>query len=598
MPDSVNDLAYSSMGLNSRRGRDVLGKQKVSMSRNIYEADFEYGKQPLRWEEFTTGGGSITHVPGEGGVRLRVGTASGDITIRQSRPYHRYQPGKTMFMATAVNFGVANLNQIQRVGFFDDSNGLFFEQNVGAAADAANPSGMAVVVRSDATSSLSAQSGAGVAPTDTRIPLYAWSDPQGVKGTIDWTRLQMLWMEYAWYGGGLLRWGVYLNGEPYILHEIGAGNIGPDWTQAQNPITASSTTSLTVAGQPWVANRWVGRFVQYTVSGTTYTGRITANTTNSLTFGDLVTIGALAAAPSTGGVYSILTLPSVGRPWARTGNLPVRYEQRNTGTSVQNDMVHFGVSVLAEGGIDDQRGFTYSYGMTRTAPRRAITGAVDRFPVLTIRNRIMGTQEYTQASSAITAGTTNSLVATGTPWTVNQWIGKYVNYVVAGVNYVARIQSNTASTLFIANPQTGGVMAVAPVAGQNYTIGLVNRGQILPRRLMLSCDQVAVVELISGTATSPVVLTGASFVALNTLGSANSFAERDVSATAYTSGGEVVMAFTSPAGGSGLQDLDLSNLFPLYSSINGSVPDTLTVCVTTTATTNVGAHLIGQEAMS
>lgn len=115
---------------------------------------------------------------------------------------------------------------------------------------------------------------------------------------------------------------------------------------------------------------------------------------------------------------------------------------------------------------------------------------------------------------------------------------------------------------------------------------------------MLSCDQVAVVELISGTASNPVVLTGASFVALNTLGSANSFAERDVSATAYTSGGEVVMAFTSPAGGSGLQDLDLSNLFPLYTSINGAVPDTLTLCVSTTGNTNVGAHIIGQEAMS
>jgi len=598
MPDSVNDLAYSSLGLGSRRGRDVLGKTKVSMGRNIYEADFEYGKQPLRWEEITNGSGTITHLPGDGGVRLRLTATSGDLTIRQSRPYHRYQPGKTMFLATAVNFGVANVNQVQRVGFFDDSNGIFFEQNVGAAADAANPSGMAVVVRSDATSSLAFQSGSGVIASDVRIPLYAWSDPQGIKDTIDWTRLQMLWMEYAWYGAGLLRWGIYLNGEPYILHEIGSGNIGPDWTQATNPITASSTTSLTVAGQPWVAGRWVGRFVQYTVSGTTYTARVTANTTNSLTFGSLDTGAALAAAPTIGGSYSILVLSGAGRPWARTGNLPVRYEQRNTGASVQNDMIHFGVSVVSEGGLDDQRGFTYSYGVSRTAPRRTITGAVDRFPVLTVRNRIMGTQEYTQASSAITAGTTTTLVATGTPWTVNQWIGKYVNYVVAGVNYVARISSNTTSTLTIANAQTGGAMVVAPVAGQNYTIGLVNRGQILPRRLMLSCDQVAVVELISGTASNPVVLTGASFVALNTLGSANSFAERDVSATAYTSGGEVVMAFTSPAGGSGLQDLDLSNLFPLYTSINGAVPDTLTLCVSTTGNTNVGAHIIGQEAMS
>jgi hypothetical protein len=457
---------------------------------------------------------------------------------------------------------------------------------------------MAVVVRTDSQVALSV----GL-PTDLRVPFYAWSDPSGVKNLIDWSRLQMLWLEYAWYGGGALRWGCYLNGEPYILHEIGAGNNNPDLTQTNNPITAGSVTTLTVGGTPWIANYFVGRFLQYTVSGTLYTARITANTTNQLTFSNPVDASNMAVAPTVGGTYAILQLPGFGRPWARTGNLPVRYEQRNTGASVQNDMIHFGVSVVAEGGVDDQRGFTYSYGVARATPRRAITGAVDRYPVLTIRPRIMGTQEYTQATAACTAGTTTSLTAATAAWTVNQWQGRFVNYVVSGVNYVARITSNTATVLTICDPQlsnagTTVAMSVAPVASQNYTIGIIDRGMIMPRRLMLSCDAVAVVELIAGTATNPVVLTGASFATLSSLGSANSFAERDVSATAYVSGGEVVMAFTSPAGGSGLQYIDLTNLFPLYTSIRGSVPDTLTLCVTTTGNTNVGAHIIGQEAMS
>ena len=35
-----------------QRLRDVVGKLKVSQSQNIYDADFEYGIQPLRWEQF------------------------------------------------------------------------------------------------------------------------------------------------------------------------------------------------------------------------------------------------------------------------------------------------------------------------------------------------------------------------------------------------------------------------------------------------------------------------------------------------------------------------------------------------------------------
>ena len=64
------------------------------------------------------------------------------------------------------------------------------------------------------------------------------------------------------------------------------------------------------------------------------------------------------------------------RPWARTGNLPVRYEQRNlTAQSSSNDMTHYGVSVCIEGGVDDQRGFTYGYGMALQTPPDLKTAA-------------------------------------------------------------------------------------------------------------------------------------------------------------------------------------------------------------------------------
>jgi hypothetical protein len=562
-----------------RRFRDVVGRMKVSRHQNIYEADFEYGKQPLRWEEVTAGSGSITHLPGAGGVRMRLTTASGDLTLRQSRPYHRYQPGKTMCMATAVNFGGPQVGQVQRVGFFDDSNGVFFEE--ASPTPGSNPSGMFCVVRNDINST----------PVDLRIPFSDWTDRAGIKNNIDWTRIQMLWIEYAWYGAGGVRWGVFLNQEPLVLHEIGFANL----------------TGQTV-------------------------------------------------------------------PWSRTGNLPVRYEQRNNSTvALQNDMIHYGVSVCVEGGVDEQRGFTYSYGMALGTPRRTVAAATTRFPVVSFRMRPMGVIETSQAANATTAGTTTSITVSGTPWTASQFVGRAIYFPTAplpavssgtvsgqtgtivfasahglasgqtitfsgaspagwngtwGVTVtnsttvtitfptgaapanwvsgnataavIARITANTTNTITFADMVTGGAATLTNVgASVAYQVGLVNRGQVLPRRLFVSASQLAQCEIISSVPNNPVSLVGASFQALNSLGSNQSLVERDVSATAM-SGGEVVGKFTLPAGGSGLQDIDLSTLFPLYNTVRGAVPDVLTLAISTQSgvASDVGADFSAQEAMS
>jgi hypothetical protein len=499
----LSDGGYSIHTQPSEKTADVFGRQKVTIHQNVYEADFEYGSQPLRWESLTNGNGTISPVSSLGGVQMIIGTGSSDITIRQSRPYHRYQPGKSMYMAANVNFGGAQLNQYQRAGFFDDANGAFFEQAAPTAS--INPLGMFVCLRSDSSTS-------GSLPVTTRIPLNQWNGDQNIIPTLNWNNVQMIWIEYAWYGAGIVRFGVTLNGEQYVLHTFNTANVG------QNP-------------------------------------------------------------------------------WARTGNLPVRYEQRNSGSVASGSiMTHYGVSVIVEGGRDAQRGFTYSYGMNPTAPRRNVGSSTTRYPVLSIQNRTMGTQEYT---GSISSANTSSLTVSGTPWTTNQWLGKCVYVSGSGFgNVTARITGSTNNTLNFVDVVTGLPLTSSAPTGAPFTIGLINRGQILPQTLIISADNICVIELIASTPNNPVMLTGAAFTASAQLGSLNSFATRDVSATSLT-GGEVVYAFTSPAGGSGIQTFDLSNFFPLYNTIRGNLPDILTVAVTTNVTaSNVGAHLVAQEAMS
>jgi len=685
-----------------QRIRDVVGKLKVSQSQNVYDADFEYGIQPLRWENFivnASGSASIVQNPGLGGVSMTIGNGvtSGDITVRQSRPYHRYQPGKTFYMASNVNFGGAVAGQSQRVGIFDDSNGIFFQQGTPTNT---NPSGMAVVVRSDS----------GGLPVDTVFDYTTWNMNQTIAQAINWNAVQMIWMEYAWYGAGALRWGVVLNGEPYILHQVGAGN-------------------------------------------SSYTGSVQT------------------------------------KPWSRTGNLPVRYEQRNTTANAVSVMTHYGVSVLIEGGIDRQRGFTYSYGMSPASPTRAVASVSStvpnvRFPVMSFRMRQMGQTSqdnlynYSAAgvasaasANAVASGTTTTLVAGAGAYTANAYVGRMLSYqpvpggatnvasaavvsnatstafningttltlngtitntfyqgmtisgtgVTAGTiitgqqsgpaggagvytvsisqtvaqasntltgsgaavtisftsahnliaggptttgpqagdvltitgattsgsvtingvypviavptsttavinigygitttqigtitiannavtaSYTARIASNTTTTLTFQDIVTGGALANAPTAGCAYQIGLLDRGQLLPQTMLISSDVLCIVELIASTPTAQIGLNGANFQSLSALGSFNSFAQRDVSATSM-SGGEVVYAFTSPASGTAnvgtLQQIDLSFFFPVLTSIKGNVPDILTLAVTAPAnkTSNVGVNIICQEAMA
>jgi len=254
------------------------------------------------------------------------------------------------------------------------------------------------------------------------------------------------------------------------------------------------------------------------------------------------------------------------------------------------------VSVLVEGGLDDQRGFTYAYGNPQLAPRRAVTAGQSRFPLVSYRGRPMGTQEYTQASAAITSGNNVSLTASSASWTNNQWQGRFVNYTVSGVQYVARITSNSANVLILADVVTGGSLAVAPVAGQPYVIGMINRGQMLPRRLQVTSDQAVYVEIFVSTSTSGINLTGANFTA--NPAAPGSFAQIDSVATSFTLSGECVYSIFVPANNPVDQQID--NLFPLLNTIRGERPDILTVAVTNPggSTANVSVQIIGQEAMS
>ena len=423
-----------------QRLRDVVGKLKVSQSQNIYDADFEYGIQPLRWEQYiqnVSGQAYIVQNPGLGGVSMNIGGGNtpGDITIRQSRPYHRYQPGKTMYMASNVNFGSSITGQTQRVGIFDDSNGIFFMQT--GAATATNPYSMSIVVRSDS---------AGL-PTDTVITADQWNGDHLIRDSLDWTKVQMIWMEYAWYGAGALRWGVTINGEPYVLHQIGTAN--------------SSFT-----GSPQV------------------------------------------------------------KPWSRTGNLPVRYEQRDNGSSAPSLMTHYGVSVLIEGGRDPQRGFTYSYGNDAVTQNRVLPTSSLRYPAMSFRMRSMGSNQFDQTTAACTGGSPQTLTISAATPAISSIVGQ-ANGGQALVTFAS------AHGYAVTNPVNANAQA------QYITLSSFTETAIVATSYTFSGTTLTVAAVTSGALQPGMTLSGTGVTGTPTIVSQLTATSSAVGSQAYSSGGAI-----------------------------------------------------------
>jgi len=288
--------------------------------------------------------------------------------------------------------------------------------------------------------------------------------------------------------------------------------------------------------------------------------------------------------------------------WARTGNLPVRYEQRDTTFSnTSATFMHYGVSVMIEGQRDLQRGFTYAYGNSALVPVPVNTV---RKPLMSFRPRVMGTYEFTQNNAPITAATTTSVTMGAASWQTNQWVNRAIYFPTLsstanpyGIN--AKILANTSNKLTIGDVVTLSALSstYVPYAGSPYIIGLVDRGQLLPQDLYITSNATGLVEIIASTPTNPITLTNSNFLPLSAIGSNYSFAELDLQST-KVSGGEVVYGFLTPSGGT-VQDINLGDFFPLYNNIRGNNPDILTVAITTTfQAVSAGVHVISQEAMS
>jgi hypothetical protein len=156
----------------------------------------------LYWDTLTTSGGTAAHVAASGMVTLALDTTANASVIRQTRQYHRYQPGRSQLVLFTFVLGAPVVNVTKTVGYGDASNGIFLQQ--------AGDGTLSWVKR-----------GAG---SDTPVARAAWNGDQldgtdasayyrNVAGAaLDVAKAQIGWIDIEWLGVGQVRCGFVVDG--------------------------------------------------------------------------------------------------------------------------------------------------------------------------------------------------------------------------------------------------------------------------------------------------------------------------------------------------------------------------------------------------
>jgi hypothetical protein len=186
---------------------DAFSRLRVSNPTALFYGQHQYKIDDLRFDNELTGGGTITHDANEAVVDLNVTTASGDKVIYQTLDYLRYQPGKSQFILMTFVMNTPEANLEQRVGYFNDSNGIFLEVK--------DASTVQIVRRTNTSGS----------PVDNVVAQASWNvdsfDGTGPSGkTLDLTKTQILVIDAQWLGVGRVRVGFDIDGIIYVAHEF------------------------------------------------------------------------------------------------------------------------------------------------------------------------------------------------------------------------------------------------------------------------------------------------------------------------------------------------------------------------------------------
>lgn len=193
---------------------DAFGRLRVSQPYTLFDSQNRYAADN-QFDVSTTGTGTTTFLSNEAAIKMEVTAGGTGSVLRQSYRSFPYQPGKGLLvLATFVMDSNNSLNLTQRVGYYNDNNGVFFQRIDGT---------FSFVLRSSSIPTPGT-------PSDIRtVNQSSWNgdklDGTGESGlTLDPTKAQILWMDFEWLGVGSVRCGFIIDGQYIVCHTFENAN--------------------------------------------------------------------------------------------------------------------------------------------------------------------------------------------------------------------------------------------------------------------------------------------------------------------------------------------------------------------------------------
>ena len=188
---------------------DAFGRLRISQPYTLFDSQARYAKDTA-YSYYTSGTGGNSYNTNKSSVNLSVGTGVGT-SIAQTYRVFPYQPGKSLLTMQTFTMASARTNLNQKIGYFNDNNGVFFMQ-------------------SGSTLSFTIRTYTGGSVSDANTVTQAnWNgdklDGTGPSGiTLDVTKTQILFFDFEWLGVGTVRCGFIINGVYINCHTFNNAN--------------------------------------------------------------------------------------------------------------------------------------------------------------------------------------------------------------------------------------------------------------------------------------------------------------------------------------------------------------------------------------
>jgi hypothetical protein len=226
---------------------DGFNRLRVSEPFTLFDSQHRYQEND-KWSTITATGGTHSFNANESVINMQIGLTAGSKVYRETKRVFAYQPGKSLLVLNTFAMNQPHQNLRQRVGYFGEKNGVYFEQD-GLTAY--------ITLRSNVTGTVDS--------TTRRIPQSSWNsdtfDGNGASGRVlSVTGANIFWIDVEWLGVGDVRTGFFVDGKPVIAHTFHNDNL--------NTTTYMTTATLPIRYEL----ESIGTGVTGTVNGQGITG--------------------------------------------------------------------------------------------------------------------------------------------------------------------------------------------------------------------------------------------------------------------------------------------------------------------------------------